>query len=342
MGQEDIMRTGSGEHTYEWIEPWANLPESDAVRQGWAHPGVAVTGGGNVVTFHPGEPSVLVFNTDGALLHTIETGLGEGHGITVTQEGEREYLWIADPGSKRRRIGSELEQSSHTGQVVKFTMDGQPVLTLDRPDLPVYGQGTYAPTSVAVNEERFGGNGDVWVADGYGQSQVHRYSQFNKRGEYLKSITGAEGSAGNFATPHGIWFDTRKTEPELYVADRGNRRVQVYDADGHFKRAFGTDFLTSPSGFARDGDHVIIAELRARLAVVDADDRLVCYLGQNESVCVEDGWPNMMDERGVPTRTNRLQPGKFNSPHGMATDPYGNIYVAEWLIGGRFIKLAKV
>ena len=203
----------------------------------------------------------------------------------------------------------------------------------------MYRDSRCSPTSVAVDEERFGGSGDVWVADGYGQSYVHRY---DKTGAYIGSINGEEGSAGRFNCPHGIFIDRRRGEPELYVADRANARVQVYALDGSFKRVFGSEFLTTPSAFVTHGDQMIIAELRARLTVVDGDDNLVCYLGANESVCDVDGWPNNRDSEGKLIPTSLLEPGKFNSPHGMAVDADGNLYVAEWLIGGRLTKLAKV
>ena len=46
-------------------------------------------------------------------------------------------------------------------------------------------------------------------------------------------------------------------------------------------------------------------------------------------------------ERGGPRRVSALEEGRFNSPHGVAVDPGGSIYVAEWLIGGRYVKLAR-
>ena len=126
------------------------------------------------------------------------------------------------------------------------------------------------------------------------------------------------------------------------MADRANQRVQVYDLDGNYKRAFGSDFLSNPSGFVTHGDTMIVAELRARLAVLDREDNLVGYLGENEDVCSVEGWPNNQTQNGEIVPTALLQPGKFNSPHGMAVDSLGNLFIAEWLIGGRFTKLDKV
>ncbi|HEV2125980.1 MAG TPA: hypothetical protein VGW38_24760, partial [Chloroflexota bacterium] len=248
-----------------------------------------------------------------------------------------EYLWIADPGSKRAGV-PEYAPKQGPGQVLKLTFDGEVVQTLARPDLPIYESGKYSPTAVAVAEERLGGNGDIWVADGYGMSYVHR---FDKGGRYLGSINGQEGDAGPFKTPHGVAIDWRKAEPELLVADRTNHRIQVYDLEGNWKRVVGESFLSSPSVFAFDGDNLVVGELRARLAILDRDDRLVGYIGGNESVCDEPGWPNQKSAAGHPERTERLRPGKFNSPHGLAADADGNLYVAEWLIGGRYTKLVK-
>ncbi len=151
-----------------------------------------------------------------------------------------------------------------------------------------------------MNETRFGGNGDIWVADGYGSHLVHRY---NAEGTYLMTLDGTEG-AGRFACPHGIAFDPRKPTPELYVADRGNRRVQVYSAEGKFLRTFGSDFLISPCSFAFSGERLVIPELIARVAVLDGEDRLIDYLGANVEAKAIPGWPD----------TPPLEPGKFNSP----------------------------
>ena len=332
------MHVGAGEHTYEWIDGWASIPDTESARSGWAHPGIVVTETGNIVTYHPGDPTVLIFNGDGDLLTSWDSGVFEGHGMAIAKEGDTEYLWIADNSGKNlKEAGYNYLPEGKSGQVVKMTLDGHRVMKLAPPDLAVYRDGRYSPTSVLVNEERHGGNGDVWVADGYGMSYLHRY---NKAGEYVSSINGEEGDAGRFDQPHGIFIDRRKPGPELYISDRSNKRVQVYDLEGNFKRAFGPDFLNSPSGFVTFGEFMVVAELRARLVVIDSHDRFVLELGENEQVCEVDGWPNNRSgDEIVPSKL--LEAGKFNSPHGMAIDSHDNLYIAEWLIGGRVTKLAK-
>src|SRR5690606_19206655 len=113
---------------------------------------------------------------------------------SLVEEQGVEYLWLTDQDS---------------AEVVKTTLDGRTEMSLERPNHPVYAGGAkYVPTWVAVNEKRLGGNGDIWVADGYGSSYIHRY---NERGDYLSSINGTQGAAGAFNCPHGIQFVSRGT-----------------------------------------------------------------------------------------------------------------------------------
>lgn len=312
----ETMQIGSSDLTYEWVEDWVKIPDTETGRVNGRTHGVAVTDSADrVMIFHQASPAVLQFCPGGGLLRSWGDRFAGAHGMTCVKEGQTEYLWLTD---------------EHSGEVVKTTLAGQTVLSIIRPNLPLYQNGKYAPTSVAVNQERFGGNGDIWVADGYGASCIHRY---DKTGRYVGTITGQEGKAGLFKCPHGIWFDTRHGQPELYIADRGNTRVQVYDADGRFKRSFGSNFLSSPCGFASYGPYLMIPELHARVTILDEYDNPMCYLGANEAACKIKGWPNLP--------SYMLEPGKFNSPHAMAADKDGNLYVVEWILGGRVTKLVR-
>ncbi len=333
------MQIGSGEFTFEWIEDFAEIPCPAEAARGWAHHDIACTANGTLLTFHPARPTLLELTTDGGLVRSVEVPITEAHGITVCPGGSSAGVWLADNGRKRQPARDyNYVRGRKGGHVLRMSLSGEVAMELHAPRLPIYDSGTFSPTQVAIWRSVDGGGDDVWVADGYGQNQVHRFSS---SGEYVSSISGSEGNAGAFRTPHAIWIDTRKNDAELYVADRASGQIQVYSADGEFKRSFGKEYMITPTAFARYGDFLIVAELSARIMILDGDDRLVTYLGDNHGVAAERGWPNVLNEQGVPTRSNRLRAGFFNSPHGVAADEAGNIFVSEWLIGGRYIKLAR-
>ena len=180
------------------------------------------------------------------------------------------------------------------------------------------------------------------MADGYGSSLVHR---FDKDGSYLSTLSGEEGG-GRFVCPHAVYIDRRGGKvPELYIADRENKRVQVYDLEGTYLRTIGEAFLNSPSGFAQWGTTLVVAELYQRLAVLDIDDNLIGYIGADPDASEgqgwpdRPGWPNALTEDGQAEAPTLPQPERFNSPHSVAVDSDGNLYVSEWLIGGRYTKL---
>ena len=323
---------------YHWVEEWDGSRERTTESlSGWAHPGMAVTENQKIVTCDSGESRILVFSLDGDLEYSWVGDFTDAHGISVAKEGGEEIIWIADNGSKRKAEHSYeyppgADQKS--GRVFKCRFGGEELLELPFPDHDAYRQSRYSPTSVAVDEIDCGGTGDVWVADGYGASLVHRFSN---DGTYIMTIDGTEGE-GRFDCPHGIIIDRRKPLAELYVADRANSRIQVYNLAGEFVRSFGSQFLKTPSGFSVYRDLMVVAELDAKLTILDMDDQLVKHLFMDEKAPSRSGWPN--EEKGSALgRPSDLRPGKFNSPHGMTIDTEGNIYVAEWLIGGRMTKL---
>lgn len=335
------IQVGEDGQRYDWLEGWGDVPAPEQASVGWAHHGLAVNRAGEIVGFHPARAEVVFFEPGGRFLRSFPTPLKEGHGITLVEEDGEEFLWVADPGSKMRKAADGSYQADSTpeaGQAAKFTLDGTLVTVLARPPHVAYETGRYAPTSVAVDEVRHGGSGDIWVADGYGQSLVHRY---RADGSYVGTLDGAEGPAGRFDCPHAVFVDRRHERPELWVADRGNARVQVYDLEGSWLRLVGDEFLNSPSVFATYGPTMVIGELYARLAVLDGNDQLVCYLGENGEARQRPGWPNSLGEDQHPIPTPDLEAGRFNSPHGLTIDVDGNVYVAEWLIGGRMVKLAR-
>ena len=324
----------------------------------WAHHGVAVLADGCVVTSAP-DGGLLFVPPDGRSPRHVATATDEIHGITVVLDDAvdgppRERLWLADCGFTMAR-GDDGAYAPRTRdglgpRAVLVELDGREVMSIGPPDCECYEHVPFLPTSVAVDEPHLadpdhGGTGDVWIADGYGVGVVMRFSPMGTleamidgthHGSAVAGAATAAGGAGRFDCPHAVFIDRRRDEPELLVADRGNGRVQVYGLDGEFRRSFGEGTLTSPSAFATVGDRLVVAELHARIVVLDADDRLVTELGTDAAVCDRPGWPNALDEHGHPVRPP-LHAGRFNSPHGLAVDRSGRLLVSEWLIGGRLV-----
>jgi len=294
-----------------------------------------MTSSGDLIAFDPETSDIVIRSRSGQVKQRWDAGTTEAHGLTVVEHEGAEAVWIVDPGFvvPRSPNGEYKPARGNGAQAVLFRLDGTRLRSLERPAIPAYESGHYCPTSVAVDEVRFGGSGDIWLADGYGSNLVHR---FDADGNHLQTLDGSTG-AGRFDCPHAVFLDRRAVQPRLYVADRGNARLQVFAMDGSFLRVVEGS-LNSPSALASSGDLLYVAELNARLAVLDNDDVLLGYVSEGCAVTERPGWPNAQDEAGNPVRPP-LTPGLFNSPHGLSVDPAGTVFVAEWLIGGRMPRL---
>jgi hypothetical protein len=356
-GKERVVSLDTGKPAnippYDVIGDWTDASAVPGAESCWVHNAIVATRSGEIIGFHAGR--LVVFDTDGHLRRVVETDLTEGHGITLVREDDDEFLWVSDPGfvfncsagdgdpNWAPLFGKGVQCQTRAPRVVKMTLDGQiraelPIPPLD-PTIPAGPMGSYCPCGCAVDEERFGGTGDIWVADGYGSGVLHR---FDKRGNHRSTLTG-EAAGQRLACPHAVFIDRRRKTKELYIADRVNTRVLVYDLDGHYLRTFGEQFLNSPSDFEPWGDLLVVAELYGRLAVLGPDDELLGYLGADPAADqgwpTRPGWPNALADDGRTEVPLLPQRDRFNSPHGVATDVDGNLYVSEWVLGGRYTKL---
>jgi DNA-binding beta-propeller fold protein YncE len=181
-------------------------------------------------------PPILHFDASGKLLASFGAGMFVfPHGIAVDHDGN---VWVADADGKNGK--------GHL--VVKFSPTGKVLLILGHAGMPGDAPGYFnRPSGVAIAR-----NGDIFVADGHGGDSNARVVKFSKSGKFL-TAWGKKGSApGEFDTPHAIAVDSHE---RVYVADRSNNRIQVFDANGKFIadwRQFGR-----PSGVYVDANDVI-------------------------------------------------------------------------------------
>jgi DNA-binding beta-propeller fold protein YncE len=136
------------------------------------------------------------------------------HGLYVDRDGN---VWVAD----------ERAKNGKGAVVVKFSPQGEVLMTLGKPGMPGNTHDLLdGPSGVVVAP-----NGDIYVADGHGGTTNDRIVKFAKDGKFITSWGKHGKAAGEFDTPHGIALDSAG---RVYVADRANNRVQVFDGDGKF------------------------------------------------------------------------------------------------------------
>jgi DNA-binding beta-propeller fold protein YncE len=251
--------------------------------------GVEIDGDGFLWVFHrcfdsscagrPDVPPVLRYHADGRLVDAW----GEGrfvwpHGTHLDRDGN---LWTTDAGG-REGIGH---------QVLKFAPDGTLLMTLGTAGVEGDGPDTFdGPADVAVAP-----NGDVFVADGHGNDRVVK---FTSDGRYLAEWGGHGTEPGRFDEPHTLAFDSRG---RLFVGDRVNERIQVFDQDG--------SLLAVWSGIMASGIHITADDV---VYVADYQLREGIVIARAE------------DFREIGFVSNAM-------PEGVTVDRDGNVYAAEVL-----------
>jgi peptidylamidoglycolate lyase len=229
--------TLADDSSFSVVHGWPSLPKGRALGRA---SGVAVDSHNHVFVFHsvdrdwsdpfPDGPiegaTIAVF--DGATGELI-TEWGKGifimpHGLTVDSE---DNIWLTDVGRH---------------QVFKFSHNGELLFELGEKRVPGAGSTHFnLPTDVAVLDD-----GGFFVSDGYGNSRVLKFSSDGE----LEFQWGAKGSGeGEFDLPHGLALDG---SGRLYVADRSNSRIQVFDREGSFISEWSSDKVGRPYGIAVD------------------------------------------------------------------------------------------
>ncbi len=286
---------GSGEYRYRVVDSWAKLPDNWAFMDVAA---VAVDSKDQVFVFNRGEHPMVVFDRNGNFLREWGKGLfSRAHGLHI---GPDDMLYCTDDGD-------------HT--VRKITPEGKVILEIGIPGEPapfMSGEPFHRCTHTALSPDNH-----IFVSDGYGNACVHKYSP---DGKLIKTWGEPGSNPGQFNLVHNIVADD---DGWIYVADRENHRVQVFDTDGNFETQWHN--LHRPCGlFMPRGKcpNCFIGELGPGMAV----NRHYKNLGPRLSIVSNEG--KLLARLGGEDGPG-LEIGKFMAPHGLAVDSRGDIYVGE-------------
>jgi len=244
------------------------------------------------------------FDSSGALQTAFGAGLfAVPHAFYVDREGN---VWAGDQIAKNGK-GADL---------IKFAPDGRVLMTLGKPGMPGDAEGFLSAVSAVVVAP----NGDIYVADGHGTGTNDRIVQFSKDGRFIRAWGKHGKNGGEFDQPHGIALDSGG---HVYVADRANNRVQMFDQGGKF--------IAILKQFGRPSDVAIGKDDMIYVADSQSDEKTNPGFKQGIRVGKLDGAVTAFIPATSP---------ETGSPEGVGVDDAGNVYggwVAKMAVR-RFVK----
>jgi len=289
-----MVTLGTDKYTYEVVENWAKLPDR------WSFQEVAAVGvdaHDNVYAFNRGAHPMLVFDRQGNFLRSWGEGVfPRAHGITASPD---DTLFCTDDGD-------------HT--VRKCSLDGKVLFTLGISGQPapfMSGEPFNRCTHVAIDPR----NGDFYVSDGYCNARVHKYTP---DGKLLFSWGDSGTDPGQFNIVHNIATDSAGW---VYVADRENHRIQVFDPNGKFETQWVN--MARPCGLYIDqaAEIAYVGELGVAIASNAPAN------GVGPRISLYDTKGNVLARLG--NQPEGEAPGQFIAPHGICIDSRGDIYIRE-------------
>lgn len=296
-----------------WYEAVPDWPQGDWKASWAAVPGVDVDKSGRIWLFTRTKPSVQVYSAEGMPLFSWGNIPGAHH-IEIDREG---YIWTTD-------IRDHV--------VRKHERDGTVVLTLGTPgEAGEDGSHFFKPTDVATAS-----NGDIFVADGYGNARI---VHFKADGTYVKAWGSLGADPEHFSIPHAIAVDSKD---RLYVADRNNARVQVYDTEGALLDSW--QHLLVPWGlWVTEDDAVWVCGTGTSHWADEPDNKNLQYgVPPRDQLVIKfntEGRVLQLTTFPMP-QAEAQEPGELNWVHCIALDGVGNLYLGD-IMGKRLQKFLR-
>ncbi len=309
--EQQPVRMGCGLMTFDTVPGWGLHPSGHSTL-GPTHGSVVIDKAGNIYT--SAKKGVVVFSPKGAVIHSYLGGDYTAlHDMEIREEEGVEYIYGA---------------RNNDAEGIKFRVKGgEVVLKLKLPEEAGVTVKKFRPTAITVAP-----NGDIFLSDGYGSNHIFKY---DKTGKYLLHFGSQGDGLKEFHTAHGMTLDTRYDPPRLLICDRNHKpkgRLLHYDLDGNFMEEVVTG-LGRPTSVAIQGDYVSVPDLSGRLVILDKSNTIMAVLGFN---------PDPKKGRNYEATQEQWVEGLFSGTHGSYWDHEGNLYVQDWNVAGRIMKLVRV
>ena len=268
--------------------------------------------GANTCASSKVDPILKFHRSSGELLTKFGGGmLVFPHGLHVDRDGN---VWVTD--------GQGNKEGTKGHQVIKFTPQGKVLMTLGKAGVPGNGPDTFNEPNDVITAP----NGDIFVSDGHSGQNPNpppnangRIVKFTKDGKYIKEWGKVGSAPGEFRTPHSLAFDSKG---RLFVADRGNHRIQIFDQEGRFLDAW--EQFSRVSGLFIRND---------MLYAIDSESNDTRHPGWKTGVRIG----NVKEDKVtayIPGHQNEKFQGAAGE--GVAVDADGNVYAAEGPISRPF------
>ena len=300
--------------------------------------GVAVNSKGHVFVFSRGNTTgpayaasaaqLLEFGPDGKFIREIGKNLyawSFGHAVRIDKD---DNIWAIDKGSDMViRFNPEGRVTMVFGRKQEASDETTGPLKHPVPPLPAEDGRFRQVTDVA-----FGPEGDIFISDGYINSRI---AKADKDGNWIKSWGNRGTNPGEFNTPHNIAADAKGN---VYVADRGNRRIQVFDSEGKFLRIITVDVPFDENARPAIGNKPDLKTYQQVQTFVPGAPWTVCITPPpNQVLYTSDAYPGRVYKLSLDGKVLGVlgQSGKqlkqFGWIHAIACPSENEIYVAELL-----------